>query len=445
MRLSPVRTSSPFPRQVRLLALARAVNQLGAFSLAFLTVLLSRALGASLAEAGAVSALFGAATIPGRLLGGWLTSRLGARRTILAGLAGCAVAQLGIAAAPGVAAAAVAALLLGLAFELYEPPSQAMIADATAPAERAAAYALLTTALAVGNMGAGLAAALIGHWSLRWLFVADAASCLACALIVYRGLPADHLSSHTPAAGPHGGAARTERAASPWRDRGLLAMTAAGTVFALAYMVMLVALPLSLAAAGINPASAGLVMTVSTLALVLARPLLRAPVLAGLSGATASCIGFCLMAAGMTGYAAGHTLAGLTAPTVSWSIGSLLVSGRAFAVVSCLAPAGATARYLAVYGLSWGIATVAAPVLATQLIAFLGRAGPWLACAALCALMAAVQPLLLCRLAGRLRTASRPRPGCPRGAGTARWLSAGAGRGRDGAGDLPRRAGGLFT
>ncbi len=52
------------PRQVGVLAAARAVNQLGAFSLAFLTVMLCRVLGASLASAGAVSALFGVATIP---------------------------------------------------------------------------------------------------------------------------------------------------------------------------------------------------------------------------------------------------------------------------------------------------------------------------------------------------------------------------------------------
>ena len=50
-------------RQVGVLAAARAVNQLGAFSLAFLTVMLCRVLGASLASAGAVSALFGVATI----------------------------------------------------------------------------------------------------------------------------------------------------------------------------------------------------------------------------------------------------------------------------------------------------------------------------------------------------------------------------------------------
>jgi MFS family permease len=405
-------TRQRLPPAVRLLAAARAVNQLGAFSLAFLTVLLCRADGASLPAAGAISALFGLATIPGRLIGGRLADRLGRRRTILTGLTACSAAQLGIAAAPDLAMAAGCALLLGLAFELYEPPSQAIIADVTAPGQRAAAYGLLTTALAAGNMGAGLIADAVGSSNLRWLFVIDAASCLACALIVRVALPADHPSPPRAEAAPEAGAPGCNgapRAPSPWRDTRLLSMTAAGTMFALAYMVMLVALPLSLSADGLNPASAGLVMAASTLTLVLGRPVFRARPLASLSDGKAFAAGFCLMGTGMAGYAAAHTLAALLPPTAAWSLGSLFLTGRAFAVVSGLAPAGATARYLAVYGLSWGVATVAAPVLATQVIGSFGPAALWASSSALCLLMACLQPWLLRALRAQ-RTGSRQSP-----------------------------------
>jgi MFS family permease len=377
------------PARVRLLIAARAVNQLGAFSLAFLTVLLSRGFGASLAAAGAISAGFGLATIPSRLLGGRLADRLGRRRTILLGLVGCAAAQLGIAAAPDLAVAAVCAVLLGLAFELYEPPSQAMIADAVPAGGRAAAYTLLTTALAVGNMGAGLVADVVGRADLRWLFVVDAASCLACALIIRVALPADRAS--VEAVADSGSASR------PWRDRALLVMTAAGTVFALVYMLMLVSLPLSLSADGMNPASAGLVMTVSTLALLAARPVMRLRRLADLPATAAFAAGYLLMAGGMAGFAVAHTLPAMLAPTVAWSLGNLLLMGRAFAVVTELAPPGATARYLAVYGLSWGFATVLAPVVGTWLIGAFGPGTLWTAMAAVCLAMAVAQPALLRR------------------------------------------------
>ncbi|HSZ99545.1 MAG TPA: MFS transporter [Streptosporangiaceae bacterium] len=396
MTIMAARRQVELPRTVRVLAGARAVNQLGAFSLAFLTVMMCRVLGASLATAGAVSALFGLATIPSRLIGGRLADRLGQRRTVLTGLIGCAAAQLGIAAAPDLTVAAVCAVLLGLAFELYEPPSQAMIADATEPAQRTHAYALLTTALAAGNMGAGLIADAVGHSGLRWLFVLDAASCLACALIVRLALPAgDRRPASKPQpTSPDEGPA-VDVGVSPWRDPRLLAMTAAGTVFALVYMLILVGLPLSLSARGLNPANAGLVMATATLMLVVTRPMLRIRLVARLSGQLACGTGFALMAAGLAGYASAHSLAGLLAPTAIWSVGNLLLSGRAFAIVTALAPPGGAARYLAVYGLSWGVATVAAPVLATQVIGSLGPAALWSGCAVLCAAMSCGQPALM--------------------------------------------------
>lgn len=395
--------TSRLPGRVRLLIAARAVNQLGAFSLAFLTVLLTRDLGASLGAAGAVGAAFGLATIPSRLLGGRLADRWGRRRTILTGLTGCAAAQLGLAAAPGLAVAAGCAVLLGLAFELYEPPSQAMIADAVAPAERVAAYALLTTALAVGNLGAGLIADLAGRTDLRRLFVADAASCLACALVVRLALPADSRgeqdeSGHEVAAtGGH-----------PWRDRALLTMTFTGTVYALIYMLMIVSLPLALTTYGLDAADAGPLMAVSTLTLVLARPALRIGPIAALSPGAAFALGYALLAVGLAGYGVGHTLPALIGPTMLWSLGNLMLMGRAFAVVSALAPRGAAARYLAVYGLSWGFATVLAPLLSTALIGAFGPGALWFSSAALSLAMALAQPRLLPRPAPVTSPAPRP-------------------------------------
>lgn len=412
------------PGGVRLLIAARAVNQLGAFSLAFLTVLLSRGLGASVVAAGAVCAAFGLATIPSRLLGGRLADRWGRRRTILTGLVGCALAQLGLSEAPNLGVAAVCAVLLGLAFELYEPPSQAMIADSVSPAQRTSAYALLTTALAVGNLGAGLVADIVGQASLRRLFVVDAASCLACALIVRIALPADAAGTVRPTPRTAAGDADSPDSAPihPWQDKALLIMTATGTVFALIYMLTLVSLPLALTAYGRNPASAGLLMAVSTLTLVAARPALKVPPLASLSPAAAFAAGYLLLAAGLAGYAVAQTVPGMIGPTALYALGNLLLMGRAFAVVSALAPPGASARYLAVYGLSWGFATVLAPLLGTALLGTLGPRVLWTCAAALCLGMAYAQPRLLPRPPAPIAavTIAAPRSSSPVNAGDER-------------------------
>ncbi|MFE2247284.1 MFS transporter [Streptomyces lavendulae] len=206
--------SEPLPRTVRLLLIARVVNRLGAFSLPFLTALISTDHGASLTAAGLVSAAFGLATIPSRLAGGHLADRIGRRPTIVLGLCGCAVAQLAIAASASLAWAVAGAVLLGLAFELYEPPSQAIIGESVPERHRVHAFSLFGAALAAGAMGAGLLAALLGRRDLRWLFVTDAATCLACALLIHLALPRDR--SEPPGADQDGTAVR------PLRDRALL-------------------------------------------------------------------------------------------------------------------------------------------------------------------------------------------------------------------------------
>ncbi|WP_236655507.1 MFS transporter [Streptacidiphilus carbonis] len=356
------------------------VNQLGAFSISFLTVLVVHDYRAGIGTAGLVSAAFGLATVPSRLLGGWLADRLGQRRAIVLGLGGCALAQLGIAAARSLAATAVLAVLLGLVFELYEPPCQAMIAEAVPPGQRVRAYGLLTAALAAGGMGAGLIAAALGRWDLRWLFVADAVSCLVCAVVLRVVLPEGR-----------SGVARSDVASpvrvSPWRDPALLAMLASGTAFALVHLQIMMLLPLSLERRGLPASDAGLLFAVSAGTVVAAQPLLRLKRLAALPAPTALALGQLLLAVGLAGYAAATRLPVSLAATVVWSLGDLLVMGRAYAVVADLAPPGGAGRYLAVFGISWGIAGVAAPVLGTAVLERASVGALWVGLAGVCLLL----------------------------------------------------------
>ncbi|RAG81108.1 MFS transporter [Streptacidiphilus pinicola] len=380
------------PRTVRLLLLARVVNRLGAFSLPFLTALICADHGASLTTAGLVTAAFGLATIPSRLAGGRLADRIGRRTTIVLGLCACAVAQTAIAASRSLGWAIAGAVLLGLAFELYEPPSQAIIGESVPPHQRVRAFSLFSAALAVGGMGAGLLAALLGRVDLRWLFVVDAASCLACALVIRLALPRDHPTGPLGAgaeaaeeAGATGGAAARVR---PLRDRALLSILATGTAYALINQQTVMSLPLAFAREGRPAADAGLLFTAAAATTVLAQPLVRLPRISRLSTPTALALAHLLLAAGLVGYALLRSLPALLAAAAVWSLGDLLVMGRAYALVTDLAPAGGTGRYLAVFGTSWGVAATLAPVLGTQLLAHAGTTALWSTTAALCVLLA---------------------------------------------------------
>ncbi|AJW80223.1 MFS transporter [Clavibacter michiganensis] len=399
------------PAEVRILVLARAVNRLGAFTLPFLTVVLTVDLGASLATAGLVVALFGAATIPSRILGGILADAIGRRSTIALGLTLTAGFQLMLAAAPGIATAAVAAVLLGLAFEVYEPPSQALVADLVVDdRERVAAYGLYGAALAVAGVLAGVLAAILGGIDLRLLFVADAASCLACAALVLVGLRRLALVPNADPDPPGDAAAPVAGPRSPWRDPLLLAMLASGTGFAVLYLQIDVALPLTLAERGIGPATLEVLLAASALTIVIGQPLLTRGPVSRLGSTAAMSAGFVLLGAGFALVGQAADLPGLVAATVVWSLGDLILLGRATALVAAIAPAAARGRYLSAYGVSWGVAAMVGPLLGTQLIARLHAAGTWDALGALCLVLALAQPVVsgIARRTGRLP--ARPAP-----------------------------------
>ncbi len=391
---------SDLPPAVWALVVARAVNRVGAFTLPFLAVVLGQEFGLSVTAAGSLLALFGVATIPSRLAGGVLADRLGRVPTICLGLVGCAAAQLLIAASPTLAGAVVGVVLLGLAFELYEPPSQALVADLTDDASRPAAFGLLAAALAGAGAAAGLLAAWLAGVGLRWLLVADAASCLVCAVVVVT-VVRPHLTTLASAEAlplTSEAAAATVGDRSPWRDRRLLAMLAAGTLFALLYMALVTTLPLTVVARGLPVGDAGLLLTVSAVTVVAGQPLLRwGPF--STSPFRTMAIGYAVLAAGLaaTGLATG--LPGFTAATVLWSVGDLVLLGHAWSIVSGLAPEGARGRYLAAYGLSWGFATVLAPLLGTRLLVAGGPPLLWGLLALVALGLAAAQPLLsrICR------------------------------------------------
>ncbi|CAN5362058.1 MFS transporter [soil metagenome] len=381
------------PRAVWLLVGARAVNRMGAFTLSFLGVILVQELGASVADAGWVLTLFGLATIPSRLAGGSLADRFGRVPTTVLGLTCSGLALLWLAASPSMAVAGAGAVALGLAFELYEPPSQALVADLTDDASRPVAFGLLSAALAAAGAAAGLLAAAVGGLGLRWLLVADAVTCLLAALVVLLGVRDRRPLTAGKALAEGGDFGR-----SPWRDRRLLAMLGGGTGFAVVYLAMVVALPLTVAARNLPPERTGLLLTISAVTIVAGQPLLRWGLLGG-DGFRAMTVGYVVLGAGLALTAVAASLPAFAVAVVIWSLGDLLLMGHAWTIVSRLAPASSRGRYLAACGISWGVAASVAPLVATQLLDRVGVSMTWLVLAVGAGLLACEQPALarLCR------------------------------------------------
>lgn len=176
----------------------------------------------------------------------------------------------------------------------------------------------------------------------------------------------------------------------------MLLLLASGTIFATIYMQLVIGLPLTLLEQGLSTSGTGIILAISAITLIVAQRLLR---LQSLDDFRSIAIGYVLLALGLVISAFAHTLLLFVAAAVLWSLGDLFLLTRYLTQASGLAPDEARGRYLAIFGLSWGVATTIAPLTVTQLLKTSGPTGLWLTSAAVAAGLAVLQPWFRKRLA----------------------------------------------
>ncbi|WP_404390905.1 MFS transporter [Humibacillus xanthopallidus] len=344
---------------MRSIVVIRVVNRLGGFGMAFLGLRLARDLGLDLAGVGTVLGVFGACTIASRVLGGVLATRLGPRPTIVIGLLATASAQLVIGLGQSLATVVAGVVALGLAYEIIEPASQGLIAEHV-PAERhTSAFALLWAALSVAGVLSGLLAALLSQWGVGALFVADAASSALAAGAALAWLPSP--APTDPAA--------HDRTATPWRSAvtaPLVRWTAIATLHATVVMVVVFMLPLAVELAGLRPATTGWLLATAAAAAIAAQPVVRR--LEQQAGPGTLLVGgHLVLAAGLALWATGSGGGLFAGAGLEGASGSVLLGSYQATAARMARPGGASA-VMAVFGLSWGVATVAAPVIGASLL-----------------------------------------------------------------------------
>jgi MFS family permease len=336
------------PAAAKTLLWIRVLNQLGSYALAFLAVLT----GPDLAPA--ALACFGVAALLSRWAGAFLLDRL-PPRTVLAlglGLTGLSLLALSTARTPPYVLGGV--ILVGLAFELYEPATQELLARVATGTRRHQVYALLGVCLSASGAVAGLLAAVLLPLGVRWLVIADAITCFAAAAIALRLLPGELPGEERRAA------ARRKR----WRPPlPLLRMTLAGTVYAIGHLAVMMFIPLALLERGAPAWAPGLTLAGAALLGPAAlwatgRHLARLGHGHVLSGG-AVLLGLLALTMAITH----HTWLTAAAYLASTAAGGLLL-GRWQALVADAAPELERPRWFAFQGSSWGVAQPLVPGLA---------------------------------------------------------------------------------
>jgi MFS family permease len=348
------------------------VNRLASFVLAFLSIYLVRERGFLPAQAGRVLALYGVGMTIAGPLGGLLADRIGRRATMLVALLLGAGAVAGFAFARDPALLAMLAFLSAAAGDLYRPAMSAAVADLVPPADRPRAYGVVywgaNLALSVGLFLGGL----IARRSITALFLADAASSIAAAVIILLSVPETRPRGlvHEPAL------------------RGLAKVFADGpyTSFLLLHLVALavftqwqLALPIDMAAHGLGPTAYAILMALNCAGVVLLQPILS-PLLQRFDAARLLALSALLFGAGFGLNAAGGNLVIYAIGTALWTVGEVIGFPVASTMVANLAPAALRGRYQGAFSMCWGLAFTVSPLVAGEAMQRLGARSLWLLC-----------------------------------------------------------------
>ncbi|GHF69356.1 MFS transporter [Streptomyces mashuensis] len=352
------------------------VNHAGSFVIPFFAYYLTSKQGFTPLQVGLVATLYGAGGVLSTVVAGVAADRIGRRPTLLVSQAGAAGAMLALGFAHHVALIDVLAFVLGFTSYAAGPVFSAMIADVVPEEDRKTAYAVHYWAVNLGFAAAPVLAGLMAGSGYVWLFVGDAATTAACAVLIAWRVP-----EHRP--GQDGADADGEQAqgglGSVLKDHVFTALLLITLGVVVIYTQYQVTQPIAMQEAGLSPRMYGLVSAVNgALVVVIQLPVTRLVdryhddlLLAG---------GALLLGAGMALTAFAHGPAMFAASIAVWTLGEAVVMPTSAAVVSKLAPAHLQGRYQGLYGMAYALAAVIGPLTGGWAFGHLGGGAVWTGC-----------------------------------------------------------------
>jgi MFS family permease len=398
-------TAGGFPRPFWTLWAGGLVNRIGTFVVPFLALYLTERRGLPVSSTGLVVSLWGLGSAASAPVGGWLADRIGRRPTMVGALALGGVSMMALGLAERLEVIAPATFLVGFLGDLYRPGLFAAVSDLVPVADRARAFGLLYWAVNLGFAVGVSLGGLVASVSYLLLFVADGATTLAFAFLVWRWVPETRPGHGAPAPRP-AGQRRTVLAEllAPYRDPVFLAFLGLSFVLALIFMQHQLALALDMTAHGVSKAGFGSILAVNGVLIVLFQPLV-ARVIGGRDKARVIAAGAVLTAIGFGMNAVVHTPALYALGVVVWTFGEMGTLPVGNAVVADLAPADLRGRYQGANGLAFGLGSFLAPAVGAFVLQTMGSVAVWLGCLAAGLAVAAGQ----LAMAGALRRAAAAR------------------------------------
>ncbi len=374
------KTYHEFPRAFWIYNLIVFIDRLGGFMLyPFFALYLTQKFGIGMTAVGGVFMVFSAAGFIGSAMGGALTDRVGRKSVILFSLVFSALSALGMGLAPTLGFFIAISFLVGILAQVGHPAHEAVVADLLPQDKRAEGYGIIRV---VFNCAVVIAPAIAGFlisYSYLLLFIVDMVISLVAAAVVLLALP----ETRPQAQGKTTSESLSQTFAGygrAFRDVPFVAFVSVCILMTLVYMNMNTTLGVFLRDQhGIPESGYGLLISLNAILVVLVQFWLtrrlkkQKPMLMMALGTGLYALGFAAY-----GFVTTYLLFALAMVVIT--IGEMVLAPFQQALVAGFAPEDMRGRYMAIAGLSWGLAFAAGPILAGLLLDSPNPDYLWFAC-----------------------------------------------------------------
>jgi MFS family permease len=343
-------TSSP----ARALLVGVFVNRLGSFLQIFMVLFLTHK-GFSASQAGFALGIYGAGSVLGSFVGGWLSDRMSPRSATLISMIGSAALVICILYLHVYALILLAVLLVSSVGQLNRPAAQAMLAELSGPSRLVMTMAMYRLAINLGTAITPLIGVALVSVSYDLLFWAEAAAALLYSAIAWKFLPGRTAPSETSGA-PTSEARQGYGAVLA--DVRYLVYLAAVLLMTIVYIQYIAVLPLAIVDSGRSLWWYSTVVSLNAIVVAVCEVPATKYVQTWPLRLTALA-GFGLLAVGYGVYAIALVPVMLVLGTLIWTVSEIIGAPTTFAYPGLVAPAHLRGRYsgamLGVFGLGSAI------------------------------------------------------------------------------------------
>ncbi|MEK6222548.1 MAG: MFS transporter [Chloroflexota bacterium] len=353
-------TYNDFPKNFWIIILSTFIDRLGGSMIfPFFAIFVSTKFGVGMTQVGILFSIFALSNVIGSFLGGAMTDRYGRKFMIIFGLVVSAVSSILLALVPEFEQFAWVSAITGLLSNTGGPARQAMMADVLPKEKRVEGFGIMRVvinlAVALGPMIGGLLATTALSYLL--LFILDAITSIITAVIVYFKLPETKpepqkaIGSEEP---PVEGIMDTFKGYfKVGNDKPFIAFVLIGALVNIVYFQMYSSLPFFMHnIKEMSAQSYGYILSMNAFMFVFlqfwfTKKIKTYPsMLVMAAGAVFYMVGFT-----MFGFVGGLALFALAMAIIT--IGEMLISPVAQAMIVQFAPEDMRGRYMAVFGLSF--------------------------------------------------------------------------------------------